>query len=349
MDQSADHTVDLRSDTLTLPSPEMRLAMAEAPLGDDVFGEDPSINALQDRAAQLLGKEAALLVPSGTMANLVAVMAQTRPGDAVILSQSSHTLQMESGNVAMVAGVLPQGIPSATGILSPVEIERCVVTGSDHHHAPTALIAIENTAGSGGGAPYPLETVQAIGELARRHRLRLHCDGARLFNAAVATGVSPAGFAAPCDTVSFCFSKGLGAPIGSIVVGSADTIERAHRFRKMLGGGMRQGGVVAAAAQYALEHNIDRLAEDHRRAAQFRALIEGVDGVLLPMPTETNMVFLEVVDAERFVADLAQKGVLAYATAADRVRVVFHLDIDDEDVERAAEACRAVAAKRAQS
>ena len=331
--------VDLRSDTVTRPTLGMREAMGRAEVGDDVFGEDPSVNALQDRVAKLLDKDAALFVPSGTMANLLAVLSQTRPGDSVILHEDAHPFNYESGNLGMVAGVLTRTLGGACGILSPEEVASRIVRGeTDHHLSSTTLISIENTTNRGGGAVYPVETVAGIGAVARNHGLKLHCDGARLFNAVVASRVGPAEYAQHVDTISFCFSKGLGAPVGSILAGDAETIDRAHRYRKMLGGGMRQAGVLAAAANYALDHHIERLKEDHERAARFRAALE--DDFVFPMPSPTNIVYIEVPDAAVFAERLSRLGVLVLPVGRGRLRAVFHLGIQDEDVEGAVDAFR---------
>jgi threonine aldolase len=333
--------VDLRSDTVTQPTPEMREAMARAEVGDDVLGEDPTVNDLQERAAKLLEKEAGLFVPSGTMANLLATLSQTRPGDAILIHRDAHPFNSESANLGMIAGALPRPLGGNQGILDPEEVERQVDSGDDHHHAPTTLVAVENTTNAGGGAIYPIETLAAIRSIADKHGLRVHCDGARLFNATVASGLDPADFARHAHTVSFCFSKGLGAPVGSMLVGDTETINRAHRFRKMLGGGMRQVGVIAAAARYALDHHVTRLAEDHARAARFRQALE--DEFTFPMPTPTNIVFVDLPDARAFVERLAHLGVLALATGPCRIRLLFHLDINDEAVDRAIEAFKKAA------
>ncbi len=335
-----DAPVDLRSDTLTRPTPAMREAMARADVGDDVFGEDPTVNELQRRVARLLGKESALFVPSGTMANLLAVLSQTKPGDSVILHEDAHPFNYESGGLGMVAGVMPKTLKGDCGILRPETIAAAIIQTDDHHFSATTLIAIENTTNRGGGAIYPIETIHAIGALAHERGLKLHCDGARIFHAVVATGISAAEYARPCDTVSFCFSKGLGAPVGSILVGSAETINRAHRYRKMLGGGMRQAGILAAAALYALEHHIERLKDDHRRAQQFRQALEGTPGLTFPLPNPTNIVFIDVPDAYTFVSHIVDHNVFALPTRPTRLRAVFHLDIDDAGVERAVEAFR---------
>jgi len=326
--------IDLRSDTVTRPTPEMRAAMANAPVGDDVFGEDPSINRLQEYVAALAGKEAALFVPTGTMANLLGVLAQTAPGDAVLLHRDAHPFQYESGNLAAVAGVMAIPLPGDYGILNPEDVRNAIDPGTDHHRAPTTLVSLENTTNRGGGAIYPLETVCRISELAQNHGLRVHCDGARIFNAIVEIGASLADYARFVDTLSFCFSKGLGAPAGSIVIGDKKTIARAHRFRKMLGGGMRQAGILAAAAQFALENHIDRLREDHRRARIFRHTLERHPQVQFPLPSPTNILYLEVANAYLVSERLREKGILVLPVSPNRIRIVFHLDIDDAKLER---------------
>ena len=332
---------DLRSDTVTRPTPGMREAMAQAEVGDDVLGEDPSVNALQERVAEMLGKEAALFVPSGTMANLVAVLAQTRPGDSVLMHHDAHPFNYESGNLAMVAGVLVRTLGGECGILAPDEVAANIIQSDNHHFSNTTLVALENTTNRGGGAVYPLETVAAIGEVAHAAGLRVHCDGARVFNAVVASGVPVGEYARHVDTMSFCFSKGLGAPVGSILAGDGATIDRAHRYRKMLGGGMRQAGVLAAAGLYALEHHVDRLAEDHARAARFREALAEL--YVFPLPSPTNIVYLEMPDAPALVQRLAARGVLVLATAPNRIRAVFHLDVSDEGLAQAVEAFQAEA------
>lgn len=329
--------VDLRSDTVTRPSPAMRAAMAEAEVGDDVYDEDPTINRLQERAAALFGKDAALFVPSGTMANLVAFLAQTRPGDAVIMASGAHPYLFESGNLAMVGGLTARLLEPQNGTLSPEAIAKLIDSGSDHHHTPTTLVAIENTYNTGGGVAYSVERVQAIAEMARGAGLRIHCDGARVFNGLLAEHTDAAQFGRHVDTISFCLSKGLGAPVGSLVLGDAAAIDRAHRFRKLLGGGMRQAGVLAAAGLFALEHHVDRLVDDHRRARAFRDAIAGMPGVALPLPCPTNLVYFDVPDAARLQHDLATRGVLVNGSGT-RARAVFHLDIDDTGVDRAIDA-----------
>lgn len=333
--------IDLRSDTVTKPSAEMRQAMAEAEVGDDVYGEDPTINRLQERAAALMDKQAALFVPSGTMANLLAFLSQTRPGDSVILAEESHPYHYESGNVAMIGGLMTRTIPDTLGKMTPEQIARKINLVDDAHFSHTRLVSIENTANRGGGAYYAYEEVEAIGLLCHQRGLRLHCDGARIFNAAIAANIEPKYLVRHCDTVCFCLSKGLGAPAGSLLCGDRDTIHRAHRFRKMLGGGMRQAGILAAAGLYALEHHIDGLREDHRRVRQFRRALEEA-GVKCPLPSPTNIVFMAVNDARTMAAALAEQGLLLNTNDKGYLRAVFHRDISDEDLEQAIAVCRKV-------
>lgn len=335
--------VDLRSDTVTKPTGAMREAMAAGPVGDDVLGEDPTINDLEKHAAKLFGKEAALFVPSGTMANLTAILATTEPGDAIILSEDAHPFRFESANIARVGGLLTKTIPAADGILTAEKVAAKITRSRDPHLAETSLVTIENTTNMGGGQIYPLETIAEVAALAREHGMKVHCDGARIFNAVAATGISPSEYAKEVDTLSFCFSKGLGAPVGSMIVCDRETYARAHRFRKMLGGGMRQAGIIAAAARYALDHHVERLKDDHARATAFRAALEGVDGITFPMPSPTNIVMLDVPDATRFVADLADRDVLCFNLGPKRIRAVFHLDVTDDHLERAIDAFHEVA------
>lgn len=335
-----DHPVDLRSDTVTRPTPAMREAMANAKVGDDVFGEDPTVNELQRRVAQMVNKEAALFVPSGTMANLLAIKSQTQPADTAILHEDAHPFNYESGGIAMIAGVMTKTLGGEFGMLSPDSVKPALCLNPDHHYSPTTLITIENTTNRGGGAIYPIETVAEIGRIAREHGLKLHCDGARIFNAVVESGVPVDGYATHVDTISFCFSKGLGAPVGSVLAGPFETIDLAHRYRKMLGGGMRQAGILAAAALYALDHHIARLRDDHRRAREFRAALEGVHGIEFPLPSPTNIVYIQVSDAMEFIGHIAERGVYALPVGKSRLRFVFHLDVDDTGLARAIDAVR---------
>ena len=327
--------VDLRSDTVTRPSPEMRRAMAEAEVGDDVFGDDPTINLLQEKVAELLGKEAALYVPSGTMANEAAIRAQTRPGEEIIAHFDSHVYHYEGGSAAVVSGCSMYLLHGDRGLFTADDV-RAAIRPDDVHFPISSLVVVENTQNRGGGTVWPLDRVAAIREVADEHNLKMHLDGARLMNACIASGHSPADYARYFDTVSICFSKSLGAPVGSAVAGTAETIKRVHRARKMLGGGMRQSGILAAACLYALEHHVDRLAEDHQRA---RDLSMGLmmDGYQVRLP-QTNIIFATVPDAQQMQRALAERDVLCLPTGPDTLRLVLHLDVDDAGVEQALEA-----------
>jgi threonine aldolase len=330
--------IDLRSDTVTRPTDAMRRAMAEAEVGDDVYGEDPSINRLQQRAAELTGKEAALFFPSGTMANQAAVRSLTRHGDVVLAGQGAHILRYESGAAAALSGVQIQTI-GTDGLFDAADVEAAMLP-PDHHLAPATLVAVENTHNGAGGRVFALERIDGIANVARQHGLRLHLDGARLFNAVVATGVPAAKWAAPFDTVSFCLSKGLGAPVGSMLCGSFDLIDRAHRVRKMFGGGMRQAGILAAAGLHALEHHVERLAVDHENAKRLASGLERL-GFEVDPPPETNMVKLRCPDALARFASFHEAGVRVGPVSATVLRAVTHLDVSAEDVE---EALRRIAA-----
>jgi threonine aldolase len=336
-------TIDLRSDTVTRPSAAMRAAMAAAEVGDDVYGEDPTVNALQSAAARRLGKEAALFVPSGTMANQASIRALTRHGDLVLASEGAHIVRYESGAAAALSGVQVATIGSA-GLFDADDVGRAI-TPADHHNAPTTLVAVENTQNASGGRVFPYERLQDIVRVARERGLALHLDGARLFNAEVATGIAAAAWAAPFDTATFCLSKGLGAPVGSLVCGTAETIERVHRIRKMLGGGMRQAGILAAAGLYALEHNVERLAEDHANAARLAAGLRDIGLVVEPFP-ETNIVIFTAPRAGLSRA-LASRGVLMNEIAPGRLRAVTHLDVAAEHIDDALARIRGVLASRA--
>jgi threonine aldolase len=333
--------VDLRSDTVTRPSAAMREAMARAALGDDVFGDDPTVNALQERIAGLLGKAAALFVTSGTQSNLCALMAQCQRGDEYIVGQMAHCYRWEGGGAAVLGSIQPQPLAQAAdGSIAAADIEAHIKP-DDVHCARTRLLALENT---WSGQVLPQRYIDEAATLARRHGLATHLDGARLFNAAVVeagrTGVDAFAaarrIAGPFDTVSVCFSKGLGAPAGSALVGPADVIARARRIRKMLGGGMRQAGVLAAAARHALDHHIDRLADDHAHAQALAEGLRGLPGVTV-QPVQTNMVFVDLT-AERAagaVERLRAAGVLCTGAGRLRLRLVTHLDISAADTARA--------------
>jgi threonine aldolase len=321
--------VDLRSDTVTRPTPAMKQAMVEAPLGDDVFGDDPTVNLLEEVAAKRAGKEAALFVPSGTMANQIAIRVHTQPGDEAILEAGAHPFNYEAGGAAVISGVQLRVVPGKDGILDPADVDA-VIRGPDVHFAPPRLLMVEDTSNRGGGTIYPIERLDALAELAARKGLRTHLDGARAFNAVVASGIPLARRVEKYDTVSFCFSKGLGAPAGSVLCGPKDLVATARRVRKMLGGGMRQAGILAAAALFALENHVDRLAEDHRRARELSMglLMAGYD-VKLP---QTNLIYVTLKDAPAAQAWLREQGIWALPVAPNRMRLVLHLDVDDAGV-----------------
>lgn len=332
--------VDLRSDTVTRPTAAMREAMHAADVGDDVFADDPTVNLLQERIAAALGKEAALFVPSGTQSNLAAIMSHCERGDEYLVGQKAHTYGWEGGGAAVLGSVQPQPLEhAADGTLALQDIEAAIKP-DDAHFARTRLLALENTLG---GRVMPLDYLIQACALARRHGLSTHLDGARLFNAAVAQGddalAQARAIAAPFDSVSVCFSKGLGAPVGSALVGSAPFIARAHRWRKMLGGGMRQAGVLAAAALYALDHHVDRLGQDHALARRLASGLAALPGVSVQAP-QTNIVFADLPKdrAQGLVEHLKSQGVLA--TGLYRLRFVTHLDVDAQGVDRAVEAVR---------
>jgi threonine aldolase len=326
--------LDLRSDTLTKPSEGMRAAMAAAEVGDDVFGEDPTVNALQDRCAAMFGKEAALFVPSGTMANLLGLMAQSKHGETLLIHETGHAYRFEGGNVAALAGLMIEPLPGELGKLTPETVKPYLAKSDNPHFSQPAVLSLENTTNMGGGNFYTPAEFEELYAMAREADLRVHCDGARIMNACVAAGVSPAEYGKHTDTITCCFSKGLGAPVGSILAGSEQTIASALRYRKMVGGGMRQAGILAAAAMYALDHNVDRLADDHQRASQFRAALEPDDSITFPMPTPTNIVFFDVADSEEFIQKAEQNKIRVLSTMPGRIRAVFHLDINDKDVKK---------------
>jgi threonine aldolase len=333
--------VDLRSDTVTRPTVAMRRAMAEAAVGDDVWGDDPTVIELEQEVARVLGKEAAVYVPSGSMGNLVCIRSQTRPGDEILLHELAHVVVHEQAAAAALAGVQTRTLPGEGGVLDVDLLERNLRDPADIHHARQRLVCLENTIGELGGRVYPQARVRAIADFAHAHGLRVHLDGARIWNAAVASGRAPADLAAPVDSLSVCFSKGLGAPVGSAVVGDAELVASARRNRKLLGGGMRQAGIIAAGALHALRHHVDRLADDHANA---RRLAEGVAaGRRLrvdPQAVQTNIVVTTVTDgtpAQRVVDELAAVGVLCAALDPRTVRFVTHLDVDSEAVSAALE------------
>jgi threonine aldolase len=337
--------IDLRSDTVTLPTEEMRAAMAAANVGDDVYGEDATVNHLQEEAAAALGKEAALFVPSGTMGNLLAVKCHTQPGDEVVLERNAHIVQFEMGGMAWFSGVLPQVLEGRRGILDPKEVARSIRHEVPYYRARTGLVCVENTHNFGGGSLYPQAALAEIYAAAHQRGTPVHMDGARLFNAAVAQGLSAAEIAQYADSVMFCFSKGLSAPVGSALCGSREFIERARRARRVVGGGMRQAGVIAAAALVALRTMVDRLADDHATA---RALAEGLaelPGVEIdPATVETNIVMARLTAGPSACTALLHeakaRGVLISQLTPDTVRLVTHRHIDRHAVGRALKALR---------
>lgn len=332
---------DLRSDTLTRPTAAMRAAMAAAEVGDDVYGEDPSVQALEARVAAVLGKESALFVPSGTMGNQIGLLVHTRPGDEVIIGEGSHCAYYESGAASAWAGV-QFAIAGRGGLFNADEMLE-VVKPAQYHFPRTRLVVVENTHNRAGGRVFPQQEVLKIAAEAGRQGLALHLDGARIWNASVATDVDVAQLAAPFDTLSVCFSKGLGAPVGSAFVGSREHVLAARRFRKMLGGGMRQAGILAAGALHALDHHRARLAEDHASARVFADTLRGVTGIEVA-PVETNIVVLTSAsaDASELARRAAERGVLMNATGKRTLRAVTHLDVDVDQVKAAAETLRAL-------
>ena len=334
--------IDLRSDTITKPTPAMRQAMARAEVGDDVYGEDPTVNSLQEMAAKMLGKEAGLFVASGTMGNLAAILAHCGRGDEVILGDKAHTVLFEAGGISALGGVHSRQILNQPdGTLALPDIESAI-RPDDAHQPVTRLVALENTHNRCGGAVLSVAYTGAVGELAHRRGLRLHIDGARIFNAAVALGVPAKALAEPADSVTFCLSKGLCAPVGSVICGSKEFIARAHRIRKQLGGGMRQAGILAAAGIVALETMVDRLAEDHARARRLAEGLSRIPGLKLdPGTPHTNMLFMALapatapLTAPQVAQRLAERGIKVGIAASDRFRLVTHYWIDDRAVDEA--------------
>ena len=331
--------IDLRSDTVTKPTAAMREAMVRAEVGDDVYGEDPTVNRLEAMAADLLGKEAGLFVPTGVMGNQLAIRLHTRPGDEVIVEGSSHIIRYEGGSASSLSGVQLCCVPGTRGVLSPEGVEAAV-RRRELHFPPTTLLCLEQTHNVGGGSVYPFQTMERVVEVGRKHGLAVHLDGARLFNAVIKTGVSAAEHARLFDTVSFCLSKGLGAPVGSILVSDRDRIARLRRLRKVFGGGMRQVGILAAAGIYALEHHIPRLAEDHAHAKRLAQLLANIPGVVVDVEaTETNMVLFKVPGAkdstDSILRTCKEAGILFNALGDRSFRLVTHLDVTSADIEEA--------------
>ena len=336
--------VDLRSDTKSRPTPAMRRAIAEAEVGDEQAGEDPTTRALEERTAELLGHEAAVFVPSGTMCNAIAFRIHVRPGgDEVILDRNSHPVRFEAGGPAALSGAMVSPLDTDFGVFTAAALAAAIRPAGDPHWPRSRLVSVEQTTNMGGGRIWPISVIDEVLEVARAHGLRAHMDGARLLNAVVASGVSAARYAAGFDTAWVDFSKGLGAPVGAALAASAEVVAEARRYKQMLGGAMRQSGIVAAAALYALDHHVERLGEDHANA---KALAEGlaeVHGVELdPASVETNIVIFHVPDAPAFCRELAVAGVLMGAVGPSTVRAVTHLDVDAEGVRSAVQAASAI-------
>ena len=332
--------IDLRSDTVTHPTEGMREAMSKAVLGDDVLGDDPTVIELQEKAAKILGKETALYVPSGTMSNIVATRTHTSPGDEIVTEAHSHIYQYEGGAFAALSGCSVALVHTKNGLMTSEEVSNSIrkAEGSLSHYPNGSLVCVENTAQGGGGTVYSQETLDEICKVAKEKDCKLHMDGARLFNAAVASGTAPARMVRDFDTVSICLSKGLGAPVGSILVGNKVDLAQAHRWRKMFGGGMRQAGIIASAGIYALENNIERLSEDHKRAKKFAQALNTISAFSVNVENvQSNIVFIGVEkgSTKRIIEELFKHGVGVLDTDESTIRAVFHLHITDEDVEKA--------------
>ena len=331
--------IDIRSDTVTQPTEGMRKAMLEAEVGDDVLGDDPTVIKLQNKAAELLGKETALYVPSGTMSNIVATRTHTSPGDEIVTEAHSHIYRYEGGAFAALSGCSVALVDGKNGLMTSEQVSSSIrkAEGSLSHYPNGSLVCVENTAQGGGGSVYSQEAIDDICKVAREKDCKLHMDGARLFNASVASNTDPARMVRDFDSISICLSKGLGAPIGSVLVGSKEDLAQAHRWRKMFGGGMRQAGIMAAAGIYALENNIDRLREDHRRARKFaEALVEMPNFSVNLDTVQSNIVYIGVGKgrSKQMIEKLAKQDIDILDTDDSTIRAVFHLHIGDEDLEK---------------
>jgi threonine aldolase len=343
--------IDLRSDTATRPTREMRAAMASAEVGDDVVGEDPTINKLQEKVAAMFGKEAALYVPSGTMSNQVGIKAHTQPGDEMLIESTSHVYVWEAGGPAALSGVTCRIIEGDYGVLTVDQLQDKIRPANDHY-VRTRIVSLENTHNRGGGRVYPIELIREIREWTTQNGLILHLDGARIWNAIVATRTPAAEWGKLFDSISVCFSKGLGAPVGSALLGTKEFIAKAKRARKLFGGGMRQGGIIAAAALYAIENHIDRLAEDHRNAQTLAQAIKDTPGLSLdPDYVETNLVWFEIdpdfMSGKEFAARLREEGILIHGGGnSQTARACTHLDVSASQCERVAEVIRKLPSRR---
>jgi threonine aldolase len=330
--------VDLRSDTVTQPTNDMRKLMTSAPVGDDVLGDDPTVIKLQNRVAKMFGKEAALFVTSGTMANAIALRTHTIPGDEIVCDKTAHIYKYEGGGYAALCGASISLVEGKGGIMTAEQVKQAIrkADGSGSHYPDGTLVCVENTSNLGGGACYSQEALDEIAAVAKANGCATHIDGARIFNASIATGIDVARMCRDYDSVSICFSKGLGAPIGSVLVGSQEFINKAHRSRKMFGGGWRQAGIIASGALFALDNNIDRLAEDHIRARMLAESIGQMDGFEVDISTvQSNMVYISTEAlATDVIQNLAENGIDALDLSSHMIRLVTHLHITDEDIER---------------
>lgn len=331
--------IDFRSDTVTKPTPGMMEAMMKAKVGDDVFGEDPSINELENMVATMFGMEAAIFCPSGTMTNQIAIKCHTQPGDEVICDESSHVYQYEGGGIASNSGASVKLLLGDFGRITAEQVKGAIQP-DDAHRAHTSLVSLENTSNRGGGSCYDFEEIKKIQAVCKENKLALHLDGARLWNALISKNETPKQYGEAFDSISICLSKSLGCPVGSLLTGKKDFIKRARRVRKAFGGGMRQAGFLAAAGIYALQHNIDRLAEDHAHTKQIAGAIATKDFVKMVLPVETNIIIFELKDgmtAPELVTKLKAYSILGYAISPNRVRLVVHLDISKEMVAKTIE------------
>jgi len=329
--------IDFRSDTVTRPTPEMLKAMFAAEVGDDVFGDDPTVNALEAKSAAMFGMEAALFCASGTMANQVAIKGHTQPGDEVICHKLSHVYYYEGGGIARNSGASVCLLEGDQGRITAADVATHINPPDDVHRPLTRLVSVENTMNKGGGSIYDFNELKAIGKVCRQNGLKYHLDGARLFNALAETNETPADYGRLFDSISICISKGLGAPVGSVLIGSTDFIRCARRIRKVFGGGMRQAGYMAAACIYALDHHVERLRDDHRRAKQLESILLSLPFVESVIPVQTNLVFFSLkpgMPTGKFLQTLSDNDIFAMALAPQQVRFVTHLDITDEMMEK---------------
>ena len=331
--------IDFISDTVTKPSPGMFDAMMKAPVGDDVFGEDPSVNELERMSADMFGMEAALYCPSGTMTNQIAIKCHTQPGDEVICDESSHVYQYEGGGIAFNSGASVKLLYGDRGRITAEQVKESINSKTDNHKANTSLVSLENTSNRGGGSCYDFNEIKKIKQVCAENNLALHLDGARLWNAMVAKKETSKQYGEVFDSISICLSKSLGCPVGSVLLGKKDFIRKARRIRKVFGGGMRQAGFMAAAGIYALQNNIERLAEDHQHAQQIADAVKKKSFVKQLLPVETNIIIFELHDnnAQALVSKLAEKNIRCYAITPNRIRLVVHLDITKEMVSRTIE------------